>query len=184
MHLLRTQPVISALVAGAIAPQERAAYLMASFLMFTVAYYSGLVGPGAPTWSIPSVLEALIVAGITILGIVKAFDASGGPDNPDFVAEFTCLYVPITITTLLGVWSVYWLVMLSFRESLEILSQRSSLQFAMNLWRIGTDLAGFLSFAAVVLVQVITFIRITSALHRVRLGRARQKVVAGSPESA
>ena len=170
MHLFRTTPLIQQLARGELSATKKAHYLLASFLMFTVLYYSGFV-PGSPaTWTIPSLLEAVAVALITIVGIVKCFDAAGAEDSFDFVASFTCLYVPVTITTLLVVWSIFWAITFGFREALIALSH-SRMQFALNLARLGTDLVGFLAFAAVVTVQIATFYRIRSALEEVRLAR-------------
>lgn len=107
MHLLRTRPLIAKLAAGQVSNTEKAYYLLASFLMFTLAYYSGFVS-GHQVWTLPSILEGLAIAGITVLGVVKAFDASGGEEGTDFIAQFTCLYVPISITTMLVVWSLFW----------------------------------------------------------------------------
>jgi hypothetical protein len=134
--------------------------------MFTAAYYSGLAS-GNPTWTLPSTLEGLTIAAITVVGIVKAFDASGGEESNDFIAQFTCLYVPISISTMLVVWSLFWVIIIGFRESLVAISQ-SHMQFAVNLSRLGVDMFSFLTFAAAVTVQAATFYRITRSLADVR----------------
>lgn len=171
MHLFRTKPLIQQLARGELSATKKAHYLLASFLMFTVAFYSGLVSGSPPVWTVPSLLEAAAVVLVTTVGLVKCFDAAGGEESSDFIASFTCLYVPITITTLLVVWSVFWAITLGFREALIALS-RSHMQFALNLARLGTDLFGFLTFAAVVLVQIATFYRMANALEDVRLARS------------
>jgi hypothetical protein len=156
MHLLRTRPLVAKLAAGKVSNTEKAHYLLASFLMFTIAYYSGFVS-GNPVWTLPSILEGLTIAGVTAIGLVKAFDAS------DFIAQFTCLYVPISISTMLVVWSTFWVTTIGFRESLIAISQ-SHMQFAVNLSRLGADMFSFLAFAAAVTVQGVTFYRITNSL--------------------
>lgn len=166
MHIFRTRPLIEKLAAGKLSNTEKAYYLLASFLMFTLAYYSGFVS-GNQVWTVPSVLEGMAVAGITVVGVVKAFDASGGEEGADFIAQFTCLYVPISITTMLVVWSLFWGITIGFREALIAISE-SHMQFAVNLSRLGADMFNFLSFAAAVIVQGATFYRMASCLANVR----------------
>jgi len=167
MHFLRTAPLVQALGRRAVSAEERAKYLLASFVAFNVIYYSGLAIGTAEPWSIPSAIEAAAVILINIIGVVKTFDASGGKENRDYVAEFTCLYVPVVITTYAAVWALYWLLRWTFHESLLAVSQ-SHFQFAVNLGRIGTDLFGFLTLFANVAALFITYVRLNGLLARVR----------------
>jgi hypothetical protein len=171
MHFLRTRPLVDALARGAVSAEERAKYLLASFVAFNLIYYSGLGVGTDQVWTAPSLVEAATIIFINVVGVVKTFDASGGKDNPDFVAEFTCLYVPVGITSYVAVWSVYWAVRWLFHESILALSQ-SHFQFAWNLSRLGTDLFGFLTFMANVLALFVTYVRLTRLLERVRLAKA------------
>lgn len=169
MHFLRTRPLAAKLANDQVTKTEKAHYLLASFLMFTVAYYSGFVSANI-VWTLPSILEGLAIATITCIGVVKAFDAAGGADADDFIAQFTCLYVPITISTLLVVWSLYWALTLGFREALIAISE-SHMQFALNLSRLGANMFDFMSFSAAVTVQVVTFYRMTGLLAQIRASR-------------
>ncbi len=167
MHLLRTAHLVTQLSLRTVLSEDRAKYLLASFLVFNVVYYSGLaVGTAAP-WSMPSVIEGVTIVLINILGIVKGFDASGGKDNPDFVVEFTCLYVPVSITTVGAVWGGYWTLRLGFHESILALAQ-SDFQFARNLAALGVDLFGFLAFLANVFVPAVTYYRLCKLLSEIR----------------
>jgi hypothetical protein len=166
MHLFRTQPLIAKLAKVEVSTTEKAYYLLASFLMFTVAYYTGFASSNA-TWTLPSTLEGVTVGAITVIGIVKAFDAAGGEEAKDFIADFTCLYVPITITTMLVVWTLFWGILFVFRESLIAISE-SHMQFAVNLSRLHADMFNFVTFLAVILVQAITFYRMNLCLAQVR----------------
>ena len=170
MQLLRTKPVVEALIADSVSAEERAKYLLASFLVFNAAYYSGLVVAGAELWTPLSLMEAAVVVALNIVGVVKTFDAAGGKTNTDFIAQFTCLYVPVSVTTLVAVWGVYWLMRMSFTPTLVELS-RSNMQFALNLASLGTDLLGFLAFVANVGVLAITYGRLHKLLARVREAR-------------
>lgn len=171
MHFFRTAPLVESLGRRAVSAEERAKYLLASFLAFNVIYYSGLaIGTDVP-WSVSSAIEAVAIIGINIVGVVKTFDASGGKENPDYVAEFTCLYVPVVVTTYGVVWGVYWLLRWAFHESILAFSQ-SHFQFAVNLGRIGTDLFGFLTFFANVASLFITYTRLAGLLARVRKAKS------------
>ena len=166
MHLLRTEPLVRELSAGAVSAEERAKYLLASFVLFNIAYYSGAVLSTAPPWTIISALEGGLMVALNVIGVVKTFDASGGRKNPDFVTQFTCLYVPVSITTLAVVWGSYWLLRLGFGGAIEAIS-RSNFQFAVNLSTIGTDLFGFLTFVANISVLAITYLRLHRLLSQV-----------------
>lgn len=166
MHLFRTTNLVTQLSRRGVPNEDKAKYLLASFLVFIVVYYSGVAVSTAAPWSMPSVIEALAVVLINVVGIVKVFDASGGKENPDFIVEFTCLYVPVSITTVACVWGGYWALQLGFHESILKLAQ-SNFQFATNLAAFGTDLFGFLTFLANVCVPAITYYRLCNLLAKV-----------------
>lgn len=151
---------------GEVSPRTRGYYLFASFALWLGINASGLV-TASPPWTWMSVIEAAAVLLITVLGFSYSYDAAGGDENPDFVAQFTCLYVPVLTTTVLAVWTAYWAVSLGFRESIIAMSE-SRLSFAINLSRIGSSLFGALVMLAVLLVQAITFYRITKLFRIVR----------------
>jgi hypothetical protein len=149
-----------------VSSRERGYYLAASFLMFVVFNYSGLTSAN-PLWSWLSIYEAVVVAAITVVGFAKVYEAAGGDSNSDFVVEFSCLYVPVSITTILVVWGVYWGVTFGFRETIMALAD-SHLQIVVNLSRIGGNFFDLLTFLAVALVQAVTFYRIAKLFEIVR----------------
>jgi hypothetical protein len=167
MHLWRAKPLVRILAHDQLSAEQRAQYLLAGLLIYTVATYSGLLVGGTTPWSLPYVVEAVVVVAVAVLGVVRAFDASGGAKNSRFIVDFTCLYVPVSISTLVVVWGAYWLLRLAFGAYLDDLS-RSDFQFALNLSALGMDILVFMSFVAIILVQVITFARIVSLLGKVR----------------
>ena len=166
IHLFNARKLARELNLNQVGPRDRGYYLLASFLMFTFFYYLGLM-PDNPLWSGISIIEGLVITLVTIFGLAKAYEAAGGDENPEFVVQFTCLYVPVSITTILVVWSLFWGTSVLFRESIKALSE-SHLQFAINLSRIGGDVFGALVFLAAVSTQGITFYRITRLFSVVR----------------
>lgn len=160
--------VLAKELAGHHVPTDlQAKYLLVSFLMFTAAYYSGLVEVSAPLWTLPSIFEALAIGAVTILGISSAFKAGGGSANKSFIVDFSCLYVPVSITSMLVVWGVYWGIRFAFHGALVRLTEYDW-QIAKNLAQIGTDFFGLLTFTAIVAVQIATYFRITNHMRAIR----------------
>jgi hypothetical protein len=170
MHLLRARPLIPVLASGALSAEQRAYYLLASFLVFNLAYYSGFVTSGSAPWTFPYIAEALAVVVINIVGVVAAFDASGGKKNKQFISDFTCLYVPVSVTTLLVFWGAYWIIHMAFHEAVMGLAQ-SDMQFAMNMANLGFNGFALLAFLATVGSLAVTYIRLIKLLQAVRAER-------------
>jgi hypothetical protein len=170
MHLFRARPLIAPLASGALSAEQRAHYLLASFLIFNLAYYSGFVASGTAPWTFPYIAEALAVILINIVGIVATFDAAGGKANKQFITDFTCLFVPVSVTTLLVFWGAYWALRVVFREAVMGLAE-SNMQFAMNLANLGFDGFALLAFIATVGSLAVTYIRLSKLLRAVRTER-------------
>lgn len=169
IHILNAKKVADDISKNAISSKEKSYYLLGTFLVFIPFYYSGFVYSN-PLWSWLSMYEALVVAVINVVGLNKAYEAAGGESNQNFVTEFTCLYVPVSVTTISLVWLSYWVISYAFRESLIKLSS-SHLEIAMKLSNIGSDLFGLLIFLASVLVPFITFYRIKKLFHVIERNR-------------
>jgi len=166
MRLFNAKRLAQELSRKEVGVKARGYYLAASFLMFIAFDYPGLRSAN-PLWSWLSIYEAIVCVVIVIVGFAKAYEAAGGDSNPDFVVEFSCLYVPVSITTILIVWGGYWGIVIGFKETIMALTD-SHLQIAVNLSRIGGDFFDLLTFLAVVLVQAVTFYRITKLFEIVR----------------
>ena len=147
LHLVNAKALAGELARGEVDPEAQAHYLWIGFVFFNVIYYAGLAITIAPLWSLPSFFEAVAAIAINIFGVFQSFEAAGGRANRSFLVEFTCLYVPVTITTLVAVWALYWAVRVVFHNALVGFAADGS-RFALNLAQIGTDLVGFLTFAA------------------------------------
>jgi len=155
---------------GEVSSREKAYYLFAGFVAWTVVNYAGIVRL-SPLWSWFSLVEGIGVGVITLLGFSYAYEAAGDDGNTDFVAQFTCLYLPVSVTTALAVWACYWVVDIAFRESI-IASSQSHWQFAVNLSRAGGSVFDALTIFAVLVVQGVTFFRMTKLFEVVTSQRA------------
>lgn len=166
LRLLNARRLAEELGRGQVSTRAKGYYLFASFAMWLLINVTGFATV-SPLWSWMSFIETAALLLITILGFSSAYEAAGGDANSDFVAQFTCLFVPVTITTVLIVWALYWGAVIGFRESIIAISE-SRMQFAINLGRIGSSLFGALVMLAVLAVQAVTFYRITRLFRVVR----------------
>ncbi len=166
MRLINSRKLAEELGRGQVSPSEKAYYLFAGFAIWLVINVTGFTAV-SPLWSLMSFVEAVAMLIITALGFSYAYAAAGGDDNPDFVAQFTCLYVPVSLTTVVVVWAAYWGIVIGFRESIIAISE-SRLQFAINLSRLGSSALEILVTLALLAVQAVTFYRITKLLKLAR----------------
>jgi hypothetical protein len=166
IRLFSAKKLAEELGQGRLSTRSKAHYLFAGFVMWLVINVTGFSSV-SPLWTWMSIIETAALLLITLLGFQSAYDAAGGDDNADFVAQFTCLYVPVSITTVIVVWGGYWGVLVGFRETVMALSE-SRMQFAVNLGKIGSSLFGALVTLAVLATQAITFYRITKLFRLLR----------------
>ncbi len=166
MRLLNAKKLAVELGRGEISPREKGYFLFAGFVMWLLIGASGFTTV-SPLWTWMSLIETAAVIVVYLLGFSYAYDAAEGDENSDFVVQFTCLYVPVTITTVAVIWGLYWVIFFGFGESIIALSE-SHFQFAVNLGRIDSDLFGALDMLAVLMVQAVTFYRISKLLEIVR----------------
>jgi hypothetical protein len=159
MHLINAKKLAVELGRGEITLRDKGYYLFAGFVMWLLIGASGFTTL-SPMWSWTSFIETAALIMVYLIGFSYVYEAAEGDQNPDFVVQFTCLYVPVSITTVAFVWSFYWIITLGFRQSIIALSE-SHFQFAINLSRIGGNLFDVLVILAVLMVQVLTFYRIT-----------------------
>jgi len=169
IHPFSAKQVAAELRRSEITPKSKQHYLILSFVIFTVFYYSGLI-IGQPTWTWMSVYEGVAVLVIQVFGVAKAYEASGSEENSDFIAEFTCLYVPVSITTVGAIWTCFWIIMFVFRETIIGFAETNH-QLAINLASIGGDVANLFTFLSNILVQIVIYRRIAKHLGNIRRER-------------
>jgi len=166
LHLLSANALAEELARGAVNAEQQAHYVIASIVFYFSLYYSGLAAASSLPLTLPSLLELAVVVAVSIFGVFQAFEASGGKSSTSFLVNFTCLFVPVSITTYLPVWLAYWAIRLSFTPALIALSD-SHAQFAVNLSRLGTDFFGLLGFVATVGGLVISYWRVVHLMRQV-----------------
>jgi hypothetical protein len=166
MHILNARRVAEKLSRNEISRREGYYYLVASFMLATLTFYVGLQNAN-PLWSWLSIYEGVVVLVVYWHGFTRTYDAAGADENRDFIFDFTCLYVPVWLTTTVAAWLIYWVVTHFLRGWL-VTFANSELQFNQNLSKIGGDLFGLLIFLTAVVCQVVVFFRLTKLLAYVR----------------
>ncbi len=167
IRLFNAKRLAEELGRGEVGLKTRVHYLLASILFGIFLGYSGLAQNNNSLGSWLSLYEGIAISIIAFVGILKAYDAAGAETNPDFIAEFTCLSVPVWVTTSLAVWGCYWAIGLGFQDTLVALSE-SHFQIALNLSKFGADFFNLLSFIAITLGEFIFFFRIVRLFPVVR----------------
>ena len=170
MHLLRATPLISPLARRAVGAREQARYLLASFLVFSIPGYAGVMPSSGAGYTWVIAFEAWFYIAIAVFGVMAARDAAGGEKNPDFITEFTCLYVPVAITTLVPVWIAYWLLVWLLQDQLARWSM-AHVQFIQNLRVIGSDLFGLVTLCAHILGNSLIYARVCRLLRKVQAAK-------------
>jgi hypothetical protein len=140
------------------------AYFILGNLLFSSAIYYGSFTWGNPPWTLLSWAECLLVVFVTVVGMVKCYDAAGGDENDRFAADFSCLSLPVWLWTTIGVWLTYWVVIYLFRFSVIRLSV-DDYQFSKNLIDIGGSFFWLWTVIAIVASQVIYFSWLSKSLR-------------------
>jgi|JI10StandDraft_1071094.scaffolds.fasta_scaffold40733_1 hypothetical protein len=170
MHLINASPLILPLAKREVDGREQGRYLLASFLVFSIPGYAGLLPSSGAGYSWALGFEAWFYIAIATFGVIAARDAAGGEKNKDFISEFTCLYVPVSITTLVPVWAAYWLLVWLLQDQLAQWSW-SNAQFIQNLRGIGSDLFGLLTLVAHIVGNSVLYLRICKLLRKVQAAK-------------
>lgn len=154
LHLLSAARLGKRLSAGQVSPQEQAFYLSASFILWLLPGYLLIVPiPNAQVWSIPFGLwfyEAGTLILIYVVGVLYCLERCHVEPKKHFLIDFSCLYAPISLTTLVVVWGIFhvyaslmpiWLQKLSFDSPPRLLELMYSARF-FDLMRFLTIVGG------------------------------------------
>jgi len=183
LHLLSAERLSKRLSAGEVSPQEQAFYLSASFVLWLLPVYLLITpAPNLQVWSIPFGLwfyEAGALVMIYVFGVLYCLARCNIEPKKNFLVDFSCLYAPISLTTLVVVWGIFhiyasliplWLQKLSFDSPPRLLEFIYSARFF--------DLMRFL---AIVGATFSVMVRIGNFMERVSKLRLSAKPT-GDPE--
>ena len=111
LHLISAQRLGTRLAEGSVSPQEQAVYLSVSFILWLLPGYLLLVPPPNPdVWPLPLglwfyELGALVL--IYVVGVSYCLVRCHVDPKNNFLIDFSCLYAPISLTTLVAVWAAF-----------------------------------------------------------------------------
>ena len=170
VHLLRARRLGDELSKGAVSPNEQAIYLSASFILWLIPGYLLIVPtPNVQAWLLPFGLwfyEALVLLLVYIFGVRYCLARCQVEPRKHFLTDFSCLYAPISLTTLLVVWGIFhlyaslvpwWLTGLTFDSP-----PPRWVEFIYS-----ARFADLMRFFAVVAVSFFTLVRVGNHMQRV-----------------
>ena len=114
MRLISAKGVGDDLAAGRITPGEQSLYLIASFLIWMIPAYLFLFP--APRTSDPEffwgiwLIELALLVLFCIVGIGFCLRNCRVDPARHFLVDFSCLNAPVSLTTLIVVWAVFYLL--------------------------------------------------------------------------
>ena len=115
IRLFSAKRVSGDLAAGRITAAEQSLYLTASFLIWIVPAYLFLFPAPRATdphflWSI-LLIELAFVVLFCVTGVRRCLRNCRVDPRRHFLVDFSCLYTPISLTTLTIVWAAFYLLM-------------------------------------------------------------------------
>jgi hypothetical protein len=169
LHLISAERLGRRLVENSVSAQEQALYVSASFVIWLLPTYLLVIPtPNPHAWPIPLGLwfyEAGALVFIFSVGVPYCLARCRVEPKKNFLIDFSCLYAPVSLTTLVIVWAIYyiyasfvpmWLVTLTFDARPRILEFIYSARFF--------DLMRFLGIVGGTLVVII---RVGNHMERV-----------------
>lgn len=112
LHFVSARRLAAELAEGKVAPQEQALYLAASFVLWALPTYLFIVPPHvANAWAFPLGLwfyEAFALVAIYLLGVFYCLQRCHVEPRRNFLVDFSCLNAPISLTTLVIGWGVFY----------------------------------------------------------------------------
>jgi hypothetical protein len=157
MHFLATKKVVDDLAHGRVSPRDKAYYLLVSYVIPLVVGWSTLTFANQGR-TLAGLFEFFMMTVITVVGIQTSYEASGGDSNPNFIAEFTCLSVPVGIKTTVLVWGIYWVLGLSLRALVPHLNDLDA-ETARRIASIGNAAAWLAGMFVNVVLTAVFFLR-------------------------
>lgn len=174
-HLFSSASLAEELTSHKVEASDQAAYLAASFIAWLLPYYSFLYPLPYDEnekwyWSMWA-YEAFMLVIINIFGVLKCLNACEFEPKKNFLVDFSCLYLPVSVTTLIGVWSVYYL----YRYLWVLLVQSIDPAIGPPEWApivFSYKFHDLLRLLAVVAVPLIIFLRIGAWMRIISAKRA------------
>jgi len=113
VHLISARRLSQELGAGAVTATQQAYYVVASFVLWLALTYLLIVPPPNPRiWPLPLGLwfyEGILLVLVYIFGVLYCLGKCRVDPKANFLIDFSCLYTPISLTTLIAVWGLFYI---------------------------------------------------------------------------
>jgi hypothetical protein len=158
MYIVNAQGLAKDLAAGRVSDREKAYYLPAGWVLYTAIGCSTLVFANqGRTWL--ALFELFMIIVIAVLGIQRCYEVSGGDSNKQFVVDFTCLLVPLTVKVYFVVWGLYWLFAWGYQSLVGMGATYASEEAARLVTFFSRHAGWFVTLIAVLATQAVLFWR-------------------------
>jgi hypothetical protein len=164
IHFISGSKLVEDLAHDRLSERDKANYLLAGIVFGIFAGYSTLVASN-PSLTWRGLYELLMVLVIAIYGFERCYSTSKHASSPSFISDFICLSLPITITTMVAVWGIYWGGWYLYMSAILSMSFESQQAIRMIDW-INKDMPWLSIFLAVVCSNAIFFLRMRLHLKR------------------
>jgi len=168
IRLLSASHLTERLALGLVSEREQAFYLAAGFILWLLPTYLLVIpAPNAYAWLVPLGLwfyELLLLFLVYVFGVLYCLGKCQVEPRKNFLVDFSCLYAPISLVTLVIVWGIFhiyaslipwWVQKLTFEDQPWWLGLFYSERF-LDLMR----------FLAMVAVNFFVFIRLGTYMER------------------
>ena len=181
MHILNTRKLAEELVQSRVSAQDKFLYLICGWIFYAVVSYSTLIFSNAGR-TVLGVLEFFLVSSIAWVGCSISYRRAmkgkgGGAEN--FIVDFTCLLLPLSVQTYSLVWFVSYAIAWLVSHAWSALSFHS--EFAANVAAAFISNADWITtFLAVICTQLLLFTRMAMYIGLISNRRAAAAEQLGS----
>ena len=110
IQFFNTNKLTAQLANNEVSEKATFSYFLANTILWTLILYYGPATGAKVTWL--TLYDLVLVLIVSIIGLLKCFEANGGADGKSFLVRATCLSFPIglkiNILYLLLVWGTYY----------------------------------------------------------------------------
>jgi hypothetical protein len=125
LHWLSAANLGAKLAAGHVSAREQAYYLAGSFVVWLLPGYLFIIpsrGPDDTAWFYGLwFYELAMMALISVAGTLYCLDKCRVDPRRNFLVDFSCLYLPVSVTTLTVTWTIFYLLLALRRPWLGLL---------------------------------------------------------------
>ena len=168
IHILSANRLAEDLAAGRVSAREQAVYIALGFCAWNLVYYLNVVPPrlseGDFFWWLQMVEGALVIL-LNLTGVMFCLRKCRNDPRRDFAIFFSCLYLPVSVSTVIVVWGAFHLL----TDGLWALSRHGYYPGWLPSYPWLSSLRGFdvLSFLAYVATIFVIFLRIGGSMERI-----------------